>query len=226
MKKILALVSTLPLATFGFAGVALADDEGQTNVSNHNSAIVINVVRSSSNTGFNLAGGSTGGNGGSAGDINNSGDGVEESSTGDGGMGGDGGIGGTIVTGEATAEADVVNVVNTNDTEVDRRGCACEDDSDVEGDDTVENENESLVGNGVEAEANTGLNLAIGSEGGNGGQGGAINNTGSEDVDESHTGNGGHAGMGGPGGLVQTGYSHSRVGVVNVVGTNITRILR
>lgn len=225
MKKIIALVSSLPLATFGFAGVALADDEGNTYVSNNNSAYVLNVVTATSNTGGNAAGGSTGGNGGNAGDISNSGDDVDDSSTGDGGNGGNGGYGGTVVTGEASAEAGVINSVNTNETKIDRRGCDCKKDNDVEGDDVVENNNVSLVGTSVGAQANTGINVAVGSEGGKGGKGGAIDNSG-DDVEDSHTGNGGHGGTGGPGGLVKTGPSYSRAGVVNVIGTNITRILR
>lgn len=196
-------------------------------VMNENCAIVINEVEVYANTGDNMAGGSYGGDGGDGGKIININDGdVDESTTGNGGNGGDASVGGTVITGDATAEADVMNAVNTNRTIINR--CACEDEDCECGFDIVKNRNSAMVMNGVGVAAETGENLAEGSYGGDGGDGGKIYNGGGEcsDVDESTTGNGGDGGQGSEGGLVQTGVSYSRANVVNVVNRNLTRILR
>ncbi len=199
-------------------------------VVNNNRAFVGNHVEANANTGGNGAGGSEGGDGGDGGKIVNvDGGDVEGSTTGSGGNGGSGDIGGTVYTGDATAEAGVMNVVNTNRTIVNR--CACADEDECEcGPDIVYNRNRAIVLNGVYAQADTGENGAGGSEGGDGGDGGKIVNVDGEcgegDVEDSTTGAGGAGGDGGPGGLVSTGVAVSSAGAINVVNRNVTRIRR
>jgi len=194
---------------------------GDDTVENDNEATVYNEVVALANTGGNGAGGSEGGNGGRGGDIRNNGDDVDDSSTGNGGNGGSGDVGGTIYTGNANANAGVINDVNSNDTEINRCACNGTEDGDV----VVMNRNRAMVGNGVYAGANTGENGADGSSGGEGGNGGDIDNNG-DDVDDSTTGSGGTGGSGSLGALIQTGHANSNAGVINVVNRNVTRILR
>lgn len=81
-----------------------------------------------------------------------------------------GGDGGTITTGDAYAEACIINIVNTNVTEIDTCGDGdCHSDGDI----TVENNNDASVKNGVGAIANTGDNTANGGEGSSSGDGNA-----------------------------------------------------
>lgn len=68
---------------------------------------------------------------------------------------GNGGNGGVIITGDACASARVINVVNTNVTEISGGG----------GNITVEINNSAIVGNNVEVSANTGGNSADGGSG-------------------------------------------------------------
>ena len=75
--------------------------------------------------------------------------------------------GATIVTGDATAEASVVNIINTNTTVIDT---CCDDDCDPSdececGDVVVVNDNDATVINNVTAVANTGGNSADGGDG-------------------------------------------------------------
>lgn len=222
LKKLIATGSMFPLMAFGLAATpAHADIEGDDSIVNDNSAEITNVVSAESNTGGNSAGGSFGGDAGDGGDISTTGDGdVEDSATGAGGAGGDGSPGGLITTGAATAEAGVLNVVNTNRTRV-NRGTTDDD----EGNTSVSNTNWLGVENTVAADASTGDNEAEGSEGGNGGEGGSIT-SGDEEVDDSTTGAGGEGGLGSTGGDVLTGDSTSRAGVINIVNRNVTRIRR
>ena len=212
-------------------------DSGNDLVVNNNSAFVMNRVTSHANTGGNTAGGSYGGDGGDGGDIN--GGEVEESATGSGGAGGDAGTGGEVYTGNAYASTDFYNEVNSSRTTIDR--CACDYDNCCdEGHAVVYNRNRAIVMNDVSSMANTGDNRAEGSYAGRGGDGGSINpqdglvlmnheeGCGDDDseVEESMTGDGGAGGNAAAGGLIQTGDSRSVVTYVNVVNTNITRILR
>ena len=195
-------------------------------VTNNNDAVVLNGVIASSDTGGNGAGGARGGNGGDGGDIDNDGDDVDDSTTGNGGNGGHAnGVdsGGLVSTGNAGANAGVLNVVNSNATSVNRCGCDREGGN---GDVTVRNQNRAFVGNLVVADADTGDNWAGGARGGNGGNAGDIDNYEGDDVDDSTTGNGGHGGAGGEGGTVYTGYALADAGAVNVVNTNLTRVRR
>ena len=84
-----------------------------------------------------------------------------------GGQGGNNGGGGTIITGDAYAEACIINIVNTNITEIDTCGDGDED-CHGDGDVTVENNNSASVENEVEATANTGDNTANGGDGSDG----------------------------------------------------------
>ncbi len=172
---------------------------------------------------------------------------VRDSSTGSGGAGGNGAAGGTVYTGAADASAGVDNTVNSNLTEIE--ACPCDtgtcdqviEDGDGETQvvpvedhflglfplraNVVVNRNSGALANGVDAQANTGDNIADGSYGGRGGRGGDISNSG-EDVDTATTGDGGAAGNGGDGGLVTTDTSTSQAGAVNLVNSNVTRITR
>lgn len=197
--------------------------DGNDTVVNENIAKVVNIIGATANTGGNWAGGSYGGEGGEGGDIKNGSEGdVEGSTAGGGGAGGDANAGGTVITGNASTTLRLLNQVNYNDTEIDR--CACGDDSD--GDIRVRNTNRAFLMNAGTADANTGLNLADGSYGGEGGEGGDIYNSGEGDVEDSTTGLGGDGGAGGLGGLIQTGRADTFVDVVNTINRNITRIRR
>ncbi len=195
-------------------------------VVNENCAFVGNHVEADAETGENGAGGSAGGDGGDGGKIVNvDGGDVERSHTGSGGSGGSGNIGGTVYTGDATAEAGVMNAVNTNRATINR--CACVDEDECEcGPDIIKNRNRAMVLNGIEADADTGENGADGSEGGDGGGGGKIINIHGDDVEDSTTGNGGNAGAGGAGGYIESGVAVSTAGAINIVNRNVTRIRR
>ena len=199
------------------------------------------AVHSGSNSGANMADGSYGGDGGDGGDIRSRGE-VEESSTGRGGDGGDSNTGGEVYTGAALAVTDASNEIGNSRTTIDR--CAC-DNGDDSGTVIVLNRTRIMQGSFVGADANTGANMALGSEAGDGGDGGTIgdddsngfpmitggfpgdfHDDGDLEVEECMTGDGGNGGTSGPGGLVQSGDSTSRTTSVNVLSRNITRILR
>lgn len=219
--------------------------EGSDFVMNSGDIMTGTMVNSSSNSGGNLADGSYGGNGGDGGDIRNRGD-VDESATGRGGNGGDSGAGGMVITGAALAVTDATNEIGNSRTVIDR--CACTSEGDDSGNSMVFNRTRTMQMSFAGADANTGNNEALGSEAGNGGDGGTIgedengqvmllgfngggggydyDKNNDSDVDESTTGIGGNGGSSGIGGAVQSGDSTSRTTFVNVVGRNITRISR
>jgi hypothetical protein len=200
-------------------------EEGDDMVANSNEAVIFNDISVKANTGYNYAGGSYGGDGGNGGAIINEDEGdVEDSSTGNGGSGAGASTGGTIMTGNASANANVLNRANTNRTLIDR--CACPGDCCDSGDSWVVNRNRAAIFNFAATDANTGFNEADGSYGGEGGSAGDIHNNGEGDVEDSMTGTGGQGASASEGGLVQTGQSNSRLDIVNVVNRNITRILR
>lgn len=221
MKKVLIASLLAPVMSVAlYAAPALADFDNIIKVKNDNSASVSNDVSVVAKTGNNDANGDNGGSGGNGGDIYNGGGGdVEDSSTGNGGDGGAGGWGGAILTGDATAGADVTNKVNTNITKVEN-DCDC-DDILVK----VKNLNDAYVHNYVSVFAETGSNDANGDPGGSGGDGGDISNSGYDDVENSHTGDGGAGGVGGDGGGILTGDAVAGASVVNRVNKNVTRIL-
>jgi hypothetical protein len=239
-NRILALAASLPVATLGFGGIALAGDDVV--VINSNSAHVVNVVKSKADTGDNWAGGSTGGNGGNGGSVSNVGSGndADDNTTGAAGAGGNAGVGGTVITGSALSSALVENHINSNETEVD--ACGCEEgvvegdgagalndhEEEEDGDDVfVKNKNRAHVKNIVKSKADSGDNDADGSTGGNGGNGGSVSNVGEDnDADDNTTGPAGAGGTGSDGGWVATGAADSLSAVVNYINRNITRITR
>lgn len=226
-KKVIALISTLPVAALGVAGIAFADDNGDTFVGNWNSAYVLNAVGTGASTGGNSANGGDGGAAGNGGSVLNSDDG---NTGGNGGNGGAGGNGGSVTTGSATAVSSVTNQVNTNDTEINRCACA-EEDEDINGDDVVMNFNgwsEEYEG-GVYVGTIVGTGADTGSNNTDGGNGYYENNDGGnveESGDKNIGGNGGNNGEGGTGGTVKTGDSKADAKLLNFINTNITRILR
>lgn len=246
MKKIFTILSLVFIFSLTFTP-ALAD--GNDAVANENEAMVMNGFEATSNTGMNYADGSYGGEGGNGGDIRNGyshyrmpyatdlvavesvnngddapdGD-VEDSTTGNGGMGGNAADGGTVVTGDAATQLTLENWTNRNLAEIDR--CACEEDNNDDGDIRVRNLNRAMAMNMGGADANTGLNDAEGSYGGEGGNGGDIKNAGEGDVEDSTTGSGADAGAGALGGLIQTGNGSTMTDVINRINENVTRIRR
>ncbi len=212
-KKLIALFATLPVVTLGAAGLALAD--GDVNITNVNTAIVENSATTIANTGGNTAMGGNGGMAGNGGAVLSSDDG---NMGGNGGNGGKGGNGGTVITGDAFAGTKFVNQVNTNDTEVNR--CACNGEED--GDDNVVNVNVGLLGNAAATIADSGSNMTDGGMGGDAGNGGNV-----EDSDDDNVGgNGGAGNAGGNGGSTTTGMANAWTEIINIVNTNLTRILR
>ncbi len=204
-------------------------------VINESNASTETFVGVSSNTGFNWAGGSSGGSGGDGGDITASkcGGDVKDSNTYYGGEGGDASEGGVVVTGDASAGVEVMNVVNTNMTSIE----SSDGDGDVwvfgpiigfgSDNTTVKNKTHTRSVTMVEVEANTGDNMVSGSYGGPGGDGGDIDTSWyGGDVKDSNAGRGEAGGDSGIGGYVLTGSADSYAGVVNILGTNITRIIR
>ena len=215
-KKLIAILATLPVATLGAAGFALANDTGNVVVTNVNSAVVVNEVLTFASTGGNSSDGGSGGSAGNGGSVLNSDDGNMGGNGGNGGMGGNGG---TVMTGEAMAVTDILNDVNYNETDINR--CEC-DNGDTEGDDVVTNVNGALLGNGVGTLADTGSNSTNGGSGGSAGSGGSVE----ESDDDNVGGNGGAGNAGGSGGSTTTGPSTAVSQLVNLINTNITRILR
>ena len=222
-KKFIAILATLPVATLGVAGLALAD--GDVIVSNYNDAYVQNVVVAGANSGWNTANGGNGGDAGNGGSVWGSDN--DDNVTGMGGAAGNGGNGGSVTTGDAVTMVDIMNVVNSNDTDVDL--CACEEDEndaeeeDASDDVVVTNLNGALLGNAVVMGADSGWNMTDGGSAGNGGMGGNVDG---DDNDDNTTGNGGVAGNGGNGGTVSTGMAGSGALLTNILNTNITRVRR
>src|SRR3989344_7204595 len=183
-KKFIAILATLPMATLGMAGFAMAD---VVVVSNSNSAMVVNQVMTGANSGGNTA------NGGSAGDAGNGGSVLggdnDNNATGNGGAAGNGGNGRSVTTSPAIATTDIVNNINTNDTVVDLCGC---DDPEHQGGDhgftKVKNRNNANVVNDALTGADSGYNAADGGTAGDGGKGGKVVG---HDNDHNTTGNGG-----------------------------------
>lgn len=116
----------------------------------------------------------------------------------------------------------------------------------ADGNDIVNNENNAFIGNMIEVEAETGENMADGSYGGSGGDGGSIynnyrqrydgpvlkdsqenNNEGEGgDIDESATGNGGNGGNASDGGTVVTGDAAASLRLEVWANRNLTEIDR
>jgi len=203
-----------------------------------NNASIFNWVGVSANTGHNVANGGAGSSAGDGGNASVFGSGVADA--GNGGAGGDGGNGGGILTGDAYAEAGVVNYVNDTDTEV-TDSCGCEEQSTpsfwfldhyhLSNNIGVINENNADVENQVEVVANSGNNTANGGSGNQGGDGGNASASGDYwwwglGDGEANAGNGGAGGDGGNGGTIRTGNAGGLASVLNVVNTTMTRVQR
>ena len=87
----------------------------------------------------------------------------------------------------------------------------------------VMNENEGEAINMVGADSNSGGNLAGGSMGGDGGEGGDMENEGG-DIRRSHTGAGGNGGSSSDGGIVTSGEAGAEAAGLNLVNTNYTEV--
>ncbi|MBS3903140.1 MAG: hypothetical protein KGZ30_02055 [Anaplasmataceae bacterium] len=208
MKKVLVGALIASVATFGVASSALAFDG--IFVKNNNGASVTNQVMVSASTGGNDANGGYAGNGGAGGSVNSS---DSENVGGNGGAAGDGGMGGGVQTGDAVAAAEIANVVNSNDVEVDACGCNVDLIK-------VRNNNGASLANQLYVKAKTGYNNADGGNAGSAGDAGSVNSS----NDQNTSGNGGNSGNGGAGGVVITGVAQSISAIANVINSNIVRI--
>src|SRR5688572_19094902 len=147
MKKVIAgltALGMLALATPAFAAV----NSSTITIGNTNSGTIDSDTNATASTGLNFAAGSTGGDGALGGA---------------GGAGGNGGSGGLVVTGSATADAGAVNSLNSNDFRL-RVTDGGMNSSTLDG----TNSNTGDIDEDTDATANTGLNAAAGSTGGNG----------------------------------------------------------
>lgn len=92
----------------------------------------------------------------------------------------------------------------------------------------IGNSNSGNISSDTNATANTGLNVAGGSQGGNGDDGGDSGNAnmgGSNgDATSGNAGSGGSGGNGGAGGLVVTGNADADAGALNTLNNNSTRL--
>jgi len=226
MKKTLAALTALGMLATATPALAAVNSSSLTFV-NSNSGNVTSNTNAVSNTGLNLAGGSTGGNGsngGNSGAANKSGDNGDANSgnAGSGGNGGNGGAGGLVTTGAATANAAAANTANTNETRVRVQGGLNSSAA------VAAQTNTGDIDETTNALASTGLNAAVGSEGGsgdNGGNSGTATNSGNQgDANTGTGGAGGHGGAGGLGGEVRSGASTSNAGAINVLNTNFLRV--
>lgn len=228
------------------------DNSVDIDVDNH--ATVVSNTSASADTGDNTAGGSEGGEGGNGGDAEDNTGG--DNTAGNGGNGGAASAGGLIVTGNASAGALSTNIVNTTDIDVAQADCGCagSEDSyghrggrssqqDVDNSVDIDVDNYATVTSTTEADADTGYNEAEGSEGGEAGNGGDVEDNGSSQNQhhwgwnnygygsrggnnsaENTAGNGGNGGAGGVGGEVRTGAAIAASDSANVVNSTIVRV--
>ena len=220
--KIAAIATAVAMSTPMLALAAM--NSSSITITTTNSGNLDSSTTASAFTGLNTALGSTGGEGGNGGDVEVDGLGSNNNGgaeTGNGGNGGAGGAGGWVDSGDATADAGAFNQLNTNDI-------------DVGGDDEDMNSSSLDVGltnsgnltEATDARARTGLNTALGSTGGEGGNAGdsEVDGDGDNNNGGATTGNGGTGGVGGLGGTVLTGVASATSGSFNVSNTNIVRV--
>lgn len=196
------------------------------NIVTTNRGTIDNVTQADSHTGLNNALGSLGGIGGMGGDVTS--DGSENNggaTAGDGGDGGDGGPGGLVDSGDASSEAGSENALNSTDIEV-ALDCDCGDINSVTIDVITDNNDiNNKIANLTQARGRTGDNNALGSQGGDAGDGGEIDGgTGDENNGGATSGDGGDGGMGGFGGTILTGSATSKSGAVNLLNTSFIRV--
>lgn len=193
---------------------------------NSNEAIVSNNVEAVVNTGENTADGSFAGNGGNGGAILNRNSEDSSGISGNGGDGGNSGEGGTVITGDATVITEINNTINSNRTSLKKRcySDCCDGCGAINVDNIAVNLNSARLSNSVAAQANTGINTAIGSYGGAGGEGGMLITPAENEDQDVSTGQGGSGGCSSPGGLIQSGSAVTSTSIVNIANRNLTRI--
>src|SRR3989338_3055741 len=144
-----------------------------------NSGTIGNTTTALSSTGGDIGGGSGGGRGGGGGKVGGA-PGKEKNGGASGGNGGSGGsasAGGFVQTGNASADAGTLNDVNSTDAEVE--GCDCP--GDINGltiEANIDNNRvaptQNHINNFTDARSRSGANVALGSDGGNAGDGGVV----------------------------------------------------
>ena len=223
-----AMVGAMVLSFFAFAlPASAAVNSTKINIVTTNRGTINNTTQSDSHTGQNFAAGSVGGTGGLGGDVTSAGsENNGGASAGNGGNGGNGGAGGLVQTGNATATAGTENALNSTDAEVDLGGCGCGDINSVTIDVITDNGDiANNIDNLTQSRARSGQNLALGSRGGNAGNGGVVNGgAGNENNGGASAGTGGAGGAGGLGGEVSTGNASSTSGTINLLNTSILRV--
>ena len=215
MKKLLiGLVSVATIVLMSAPALASGSD---IKVENNNSAYVKNDVNVGANTGWNVTAGGDGGSGGGSGTTKAYGGSTATGGDANGGNGGENS--GDITTGDATAKAKVVNVVNTNKTKIEV-DCDCANNVD---DVKVRNNNQAKVKNYVGVGADSGNNAVWGGLGGDAGNSGYTKASGNS-IANGGDANGGNGGANS--GDIKTGDAYGKAKVVNIVNKNITKIRR
>jgi len=227
---------TLNYAIVAFAVVALvfasvtpafaAVNSTSITITTTNRGTIDNTTQADAHSGQNIALGSIGGVGGLGGNVTSAGNENNGGAVaGNGGNGGNGGAGGFVQTGDASAEAGSENSLNGSDVEV-ALDCDCGDINSVTiGVDTNNNDINNNINNTTQARGRSGQNLALGSEGGDAGNGGVIDGgAGSENNGGATSGSGGAGGAGGLGGEIHTGSATSKSGSVNLLNTTFVRV--
>ena len=195
-----------------------------------NSGTIGNTTTALSSTGGNFGGGSVGGRGGRGGSVNatlgNENNGG--ASGGNGGSGGSASAGGFVQTGNASADAGTLNDVNSTDAEVE--GCDCP--GDINGltiEANIDNNRvaptQNHINNFTDARSRSGANVALGSDGGNAGDGGVVTSgAGNENNGGASAGTGGTGCSGDVGGTIVTGNSNSTSGAINLLNNTFIRV--
>jgi hypothetical protein len=202
MKKVIAIatIATFALMSSTASAFFWSGSSSDVNISNTNTATVVNTVGTSANTGYNTS----------------NGDSATNNVSGKGSNGGNtvgGGFGGIVVTGNAGALSSVLNDVNSSKTVV-NKDCGCKGDVNISG------LNVATVANTLLTEANTGNNTTNGAEASNT----VVGSHGWSWGHHSSNWNGGNLVVGGNGGTVGTGEAVSAGAVVNLVNSNVTRV--
>ena len=201
MKKVAAVAAAMGMFAFATPAFAAINSSSITILITNRGSIT-NLTQADSHTGQNLALGSQGGNGGA---------------------------GGLVQAGNATSDAGSENGLNGSDVDVEL-GCDCPDDInsvtinlEVDNDRVAPTQNN--IDNVTQGRARTGQNLALGSAGGDAGDGGVVSaGTGSENNGGASAGTGGAGGAGGLGGTIGTGNASSTSGSINLLNTTLLRV--
>src|SRR3989344_4414277 len=233
MTKSIALNSTIAVLAalamvFAYATPAFAAmNSSSITITTTNRGTINNYTSAKSHTGENKALGSVGGRGGDGGEVDSDGDNNNGGATsGNGGNGGNGGPGGLVNTGDASADAGTVNLLNDTNVEVavptdmNSSSVVLETDNDQNADCEC-----NVIDNDTRARARSGENTAEGSVGGNADDGGDIEGgDGNFNNGGATSGTGGAGGSGGVGGTVFTGNARSDAGTINWLNTTIIRV--